>query len=237
MNAKILGLILLAAFSVGSAHAVTITGYDVSGASASGDGNWGHTYTGAITPSGAYFDYSGGSGTLADGIVPDGATNNQLFRMASIPTVTLHLSATTLVSSIEIFGGNVPNNGLPGTLAGWSVSIGNSTVALAGIPTGAAICGFGTHPCNAVVHLVGTGLESIATTTVFLSQFTSNVQGFTSFNIGEITVDGALAPPAVPELDTWLLTALGLSVIGVVARRRRAGCSAPAPVVSLRVMA
>ena len=197
---------------VGGAQAVSISSYDVTGAQLSGFGFWSHTYSGSIVGN----TYSGGSGTLNDGIIPTSEQNNQLFLMADAPTITLHLNALTTLSSIEIFGGNVGSSNLvAGTLTGWSVTIGANTVALGSTDFGPS-CFSGL--CNDRVNLVGTGLDLLATNSVTLSGFTGG--WFGSFNAGEITVDGAAAMP-VPEPETFALMLAGLGVVATMARRRR----------------
>ncbi|MDP1533773.1 MAG: PEP-CTERM sorting domain-containing protein, partial [Rubrivivax sp.] len=190
------------------AHAVTVHSYDIGNAQLSGAGGWAHTYSGLIVGN----NYSGGGGTLNDGIVPVDEFNNQLFWLPDSPTVTLHLSALSYVSAIQLLGGVLPSNSVPGTLTGWSVTIGGSTRTLTSTAYG-PVCGSGL--CNDSVSLIGTGLDVIATSSVILSSFWgSHVGGL--FNIGEATVTAS----PVPESGTYAMLLTGLAVLAFMARRR-----------------
>lgn len=200
-----------------NAQAVSISGYDITQARLSGFGGWNHFYSGTIG-SGDPTTYTGGRGTLNDGDIPTGLARNQLFLVSDMPTITLHLSSGTAIKSIELYGGNVPNNFVPGALTGWDVPIGGTTVTLASTDFGPTICRFGTLACNDSVSLLGTALEGVATSTVMLSNFQVGdpAGGWEDyFNIGEVTVS------PVPEPETYALMLAGLGVLGFAARRRR----------------
>ncbi|WP_235835123.1 PEP-CTERM sorting domain-containing protein [Piscinibacter terrae] len=196
---------------MGGAQAVTVTSYDVTGAQPSGFGGWSHSYTGSISGG----NYSGGSGSLNDGVIPTGVGGDQLFTFDTNPTITLHLDGTTKVSTINIFGGDNPYNYIPGTLTGWSVTIGGNTQAFTSTGFGAS-CTSGL--CSDAVSLAGSGLDLLATDTLTLSNFQGGWYGY--FSAGEITVNGAAAAP-VPEPETYALMLGGLGVMGLLARRRR----------------
>ena len=139
-----------------------------------------------------------------------------MFWLADNPSITLYLSGLSTVSSLDLLGGNSPGNFIPGTLTGFSVTIGGNTVAFNSVGHGAA-CLSGL--CDDLVSLAGSGLENIATTTVVLSNFQGGWPGQGQYmSISEINVNAGV----VPEPETYALMALGLAAVGVFARRRRA---------------
>ena len=102
----------------------------------------------------------------------------------------------------------------PGTLTGWSVTIGGNTQAFTSTGFGAS-CTSGL--CSDAVSLAGSGLELLSTDTLTLSNFQGGWYGY--FSAAEITVNGVAAP--VPEPETYALMLGGLGVMGLLARRRR----------------
>ena len=204
----------LALAGANTAYAVDVTSYDVAHAQASGYGGWSHTYTGSIASDGlGTQNYTGGGGTLNDGLYSTDHTNNQLFTIPSNTSITLYLSSTSNVSGISIFGGDYPANAIPGMLTGWSVTIGGVTTALASTAFGPNCSG---ALCNDSVSLLGTGLESIATNTVVLSNFQGGWADY--YNATEITVSAI----AVPEPESYAMLLAGLLLVGTVVRRRQA---------------
>lgn len=192
------------------AHAaLPIASYDIAGARISGWGSWWHGYDGQITlrddhPTLA--DYSGGGGTLNDGLVADSSFGNHLLRTADAPIITLHLAAPARIGEILILGGDYLNNAHVGALSAWSVTIGGQTQHF-------VATGFGApcqqHRCDDRVSLLGSGLEDLWTQTVVLSGFAA---GNGHFAATEIVLS------AVPEVPTAALLALGLA--GLASRRR-----------------
>jgi hypothetical protein len=209
MKAKILGLVAVGLLAGPmAAQAVTVSSYDISLSQLSGFGGWSHTYSGTITGN----VYSGGSGTLNDGIIPTGESNNHLFRLADDSVITLHLSGPTLVTQLDLLGGVLPDNFIPGTLTGATITIGGNSEVLSSLAYGVG-CLSGL--CNDRFDLVGTGLELIATSTIQISNVTGGWQGY--YNIGEIEVNGT--PAGVPEPGTLALLGLGLAGLGLSRRR------------------
>jgi len=209
-----IGAAVLAAVS--GAQAVTISTYDMTNAQPSGTGGWSFTYMGGTIVGN---NYTGGSGTLNDGIIPTDANNNELFFLADAPTITLHLAAASTISAIRLDGGNYPGNSIPGTLTGWTVTIGANTAAFTSVNTGSSVCTSG-FLCDNIVSLTGSGLDLLSTNTITLSQFTGTGGGGGWFNIGEVELNGASAP-AVPEPETYALMLAGLAAMGGVVRRRQ----------------
>lgn len=200
------------AFSLASQATPIISSYDISNAEASGFGGWSNAYSGTITATGGgLYSYTGGSGTLNDGITPTNHINNQLFTLADNSTITLHLNTLSNISELNILGGAIGNM-IPGTLTGATITIGALSVALSSTAWGAT-CSSGL--CNDKFSLAGSGLDLLATNTITLSNFTGGWSGY--YNIGEVTVAGVNA--AVPAPATFAL--LGLGLVGLTLSRRR----------------
>jgi len=217
--ALVLTTILAASASAYAQQQVRIVSYDIQETPRSGWGCWAHDYDGTIVDTGrtdssaiaCTFDgrsianYSGGSGTLNDGLVSASAVGSHLLvthdgddGLPIRPVITLHLGSTFLITSILISGGNDPGNFIPGLLTGATVEIGGTSQALPGIPSG-VLNGLGV-PVDDTFDLTGTPLTGIATDTIVLRDFTSSFFGlpFDQFSISEITVFGV---PSAAEVS------------------------------------
>jgi len=208
-----------------SAHGAGVASYDISNTLPSGAGGWSHVYDGAIAcdDNTGLCNYSGGSGTLNDGVIPTQITDNQLFYRATGPVITLRLDTLSHVNSVQIYGGNpdassapssLSGDFIPGSLTGWSVTIGGQTLALSSVAFGLD-CQSGR--CDDRVELAGTGLDRLPTDTVILSAFQGGFltqveagPGFYVFNIGEVGVDSVAV---VPEPATYALMLAGLMAV------------------------
>jgi hypothetical protein len=191
--------------SAASAETIRITSYDVQQTPISGFGGWHHTYNGTITPTGRtdwmtgfeIADYSGGGGTLNDGLIANGIdvfddhlflTRNDSAGLPIIPVITLHLDGIHTISQISLFGGDFCNS-LPGAIGGATVEIIGTSAPLATSPFGTANC-TGQQP-NDMLDLSTTPLATIPTNQIILRNFING--GGDQFPITEIEVDGSPA--------------------------------------------
>jgi PEP-CTERM motif len=213
--ARIAATLLFAGSAV--AAPVAITSYDITHTPGSGFGGWSHTYNGTIVSDGAgALNYSGGSGTLNDGVIGTDVNTNHLFQTTLNPTITLHLASLVNVGSISIFGGDNPTNTIPGLLGGLDVAVGAGSGTFAVSHFGPGTNYFG-QLSNSLVNLTGSGLDTQLVDTIVLSNFTGTAFDF-YLSITEITVDGA-AGIRVPEPGTLAL--LGAALVAASLRRRR----------------
>jgi hypothetical protein len=221
------GILVLGTSQPAMADQVTITGYDIQNANLPGSGGWSHYYLGTITMTGpdVFWDeglanYSGGTGTLANGIIESTEAQIQLFRMGAEAVITLYLDAFYTIDSVNIFGGeNEYRNAIPGEIDGMTVTINSSTQQLLGVGFGRSNAA-GT-PQNDRFTLFGTSLEGLVTDRIVLSSvFEDGCCG--AYSIAEIEIDGSLAQVApVPEPATLGLIGVGAAVIGLRQRRRQ----------------
>lgn len=213
LAAGLAGVPCLALAAPPAAAGPAIVSYDIAGARVSGWGSWQHVYDGQITlrdEDPTLADYSGGSGTLNDGIVSGSHLDNHLLRVADVPAITLHLAGPVRIAGIDILGGDYLVNSHVGSLSGWSVTIAGQTQSFAS-------AGFGAqceqHLCNDHVSLLGSGLDLLAAQTIVLSGFGASGSHFAATEI-------VLHAAPVPEAPAAVLLALGLA--GLMLRRQRA---------------
>jgi hypothetical protein len=221
-------LLLTAALAVGSiasAAPVEITSYDIEQTNRSGWGGWCHDYNGTIVNTGRTVsgnaggcnttdgnqiaNYSGGSGTLNDGVISTSISSTHLFTtrnaddgQAISPVITLHLGGTFVINSILLSGGDIGGNIIPGALNGVTVEIGGIAVTLATGPVGTPNA-IGV-PVNDLVDLTNTALAGVPTDRIVLKNFTASFfeSPFDQFSISEIEVDGvAEVPPTEVDID------------------------------------
>ena len=218
----VLGL-CLALISVATAGAapVTILSYDISATPPSGTGDWQHVYTGTMTPiGGGNLAYSGGSGTLNDGVIGTSELVTHLLQNNLSPVITLHLGGVFTINTISLFGGTF-ENAIPGFIAGVSVSVGGPATAFVTAPFGPD---FGFGQVNDMITVTGSALASVSTSTIVLSGWTGNFFDDPDlgplFSLTEIMVDGtpASSGPGVPEPS--LVIGLGLALVGFVVLAR-----------------
>jgi len=247
MRQLIAALALATAASATLAVPIAVHHYDINDAVISGHGNWNHSYSGTVTPVGGFTHnsfagtratYQGGSGTLNDGVIPNlpgnfPPTDTMLFvRNASDGTVLSPAIFLTLdflggagpwfVDRVEVWGGDLFLNAIPGAITGFSVGI-------IGPGGGAPAQGFTSTPfgpglningevVNDAVDLAGSGLENTPAWAVVLSDFEGNVGEW--FSITEIRVFGRQVPVnGVPEPPGALLVMLAVAALGLRWRR------------------
>ncbi len=208
-------------------HAAVITSYDVANARESGFGCWTHVYDddGIVANGDGTSNYSGGSGTLNDGLLGTSHLDTQLFCVSDSPSITLHLDSATNVSEIKLFSFDTLLNRIPGNLVSVDVTIGDVTVLVTANGFGPAT--LTQSNSNELLLLLDSGLTSVAAETVTLSGFQATGSWSDFFSISEITVAGNAAsgssgPSVVPEpasLAIWLWGAC--SGLGAMAVRRR----------------
>lgn len=202
-----------------NASPITITSYDIDNANLSGTGAWTHTYSGTITPtSTSIANYSGGTGTLNDGVISSSVLNTQLFNYPtdSLPAITLNFDAFYSINNLLISGGNFLGNAIPGNITSLDITINSITENFSTASTGLTL---GNRSADDFIDLSGSSLFNLSTNSILLSGFISS--GFNgiqnTFSITEINLDGKTA--SVPEPASLGLLVLGF--IGLVFSRRK----------------
>lgn len=214
---KFLLILSLMCVFILEAHAVpVITGYNVSNTRLSGFGGWSHTYSGTITPTGSTYSYTGGSGTMADGIVGTSHQNTHLFLVSDLPSITVFLDNSYLISNISLYSFE-GNNQIPGNITGFDLTIANLTET------------FATSVLNTkdeFADISSSNLSSISTNFFTLSNFTVDPNQYpTHFSISEITLNGTQDngtqdDGSIPEPATLALLGFGLAGIGFSKRKK-----------------
>jgi hypothetical protein len=194
---------------------IPVISYDISSTPPSGWGGWAHTYDGTIASTGRIADsntcggalspaeiysYSGGSGTLNDGVGE--AANIDTTHLLCLgldtagapvaPMITLHFGQQVLIERITVFGGGTIANIYPGSLVAADVTIGGTSVDLTSQPSPPDGSG---QERNDIFDLTSTPLAQIPTDRVVLSDLRAACcSGFqlTQTAIAEITVEGTV---------------------------------------------
>lgn len=240
MKTRLLLLISLAATL--AAGPIPINGYDINDAVLSGHGFWAHTYTGTITPSGIVFDnfgfggqtatYSGvGGGTLTDGVIGTTLSDTQLFVVGTAsdgtpinPVIFLTLPFAYTVDTIEIYGGDISTNFIPGAIESFDVEIFGPNGLFSDSFASLTKFGPGTNGngdfVNTRAALAGSKLDGVPAFTVVLYNFSPGL--FNWVSITEIKLDGNLYvdPNPIPEPSTIGLAAFALGA-GLALRLRK----------------
>jgi hypothetical protein len=213
---KKLALICLLCCASINASAVTIASYDIQNATTSGYGLWNHTYDGTISSLGSNTaNYSGGSGTLNDGLYQDRDNNHVFDQGLGLPVITLYLDSFATLNSISLFGWNLAGTGeintIPGTITSVDVTINGVTETISTTPFGPVIY---EVPVHDLIDLNGTLLDSVKSSEIILSNFIGDVSGY--FNITEIEIDGSSVP--LPGA-VWLLGSALLGFASIAKRK------------------
>lgn len=212
----VVGMTALLFMSGAQAAPISIIGYDVTDASLSGAGGWNHDYTGTITPTVVGADYSGGTGTMADGIISTSESNNQLFASNTpLLSITVFLDDFYTLNTIELWGGNNTGNVIPGAITAADFTIAGTSLNLPGVPFGLSGA---VQLVNDRFILSGTSVDSLVTDRFTISSV-SAPRLSDRFSITEIVVYGSTATVPVPAAF-WLFASGLLGLIGVSKRKK-----------------
>ena len=170
------------------------------------------------------YNYNGSTGTLNDGIVPNGSDNDLLVDNTLSPSFTFTLDGNYKLSEIDILS-NYLGNLIPGDLVSAVITIGGVSESVSSTNYGATTAsGWGVNE----QLLLPADLASIVTNTFTLSDPVSKGPWSDFSSYGEVVALGVPATGAVPEPATWAMLILGVAMIGMAARRRNADLIAAA---------
>jgi len=221
---KLMGSLIAAPFlawGVANAAVIDVTSYDIENTKLSGAGGWSHTYDGTITADGLTYDYTGGSGTLNDGLVGTSAADTHLFEVQNNSAITLHLGESSMINTLSLFSYGPTSNGIPGNITGLDITINGVTeyfMTTGFGPSNAASSNNGRDHSHELVDLSGSLLAGLVTDTIMLSGFTTENPYAAYYSISEVTVDGAAS---VPEPSSLALMGLGMLGFGFARRKNR----------------
>jgi tetratricopeptide (TPR) repeat protein len=198
---------------------VSVVSYDIIQTPLSGWGQWAHVYSGAIVDTGRttgpdcvagtqIANYSGGSGTINDGVTDAANTDStHLLCMGAAsdgqpvrPEITVRFAQAVFIDRIIVHGGGASFNIYPGAIDSATVRIGATQATVISVPAGTPN-DIGVLRDD-VFDLTTTSLSSIPTTEASLSDIVTSYFGvpLNQAAIAEITVEGRVA--AIPvDLD------------------------------------
>ena len=204
-----------------SVNAQTIVTYDIKNGRAKDAGHWNNNYDGTLTrghPTWDWiYDYTGGKGSLNDGVVPNGIESTQFIYSYEDPIITLHLSGLSIINEMNFYSMLYGGNASAGNLSGAKISFGEKSLYMNATNWGPKCS---NHLCNNGFSFTGTALEGIATDVITISGFQHRDSSLPLYSIGEIVLNGSFVSP-VPEPSTYGMLLAGIVVIGLQARRRR----------------
>jgi len=208
-----------------TAASVNITGYDIQDAVRDGFGWWGHYYTGTITDTGsvsviAYYEpsdpiyvgtvanYTGGGGTLNDGVFGTTTSNTQLFATQLDVEITLFFDQEYFLQDIYLYSHNSGSGaGITGNITSFDVTAGITNMSFTSLTY--------DYDNYERINLIGSGVDSIAVDNIVLSNFVNGGNEPYFYAISEIVLTGSPVP--IPGA-IWLL---GSGLIGIVGIRRK----------------
>jgi len=221
-----MGMVCLAVLyaTVGQLQAGFVTSYDIDRTQPTGYGGWSHSYNGSVASNGdGTFKYSGGSGTMNDGVIGTAYYNTQLFQTSDGSKITLYLDQSyTQIDKIRLYsfaydsGNSNSLNSIPGNITSVDVTIDGLTNTI--LTTGFGGSNNGSSTSHELL-LTSLALQNKTSGQIQLSNFQTDGRGG-DFSISEITFQ-AVATAPVPEPATIALFGIGALGIRLVARRRK----------------
>ncbi len=223
MKKSFFTVVFLAFLSMsGISKAQSIASYDIENARAQNYGLWTNKYSGLITPAktSGLFNYTGGSGTLNDGIVPNGIENTQMIIGTDNPVITLHLSEKSTIKELNFYSMLYTGNYSAGNLKSATISYGGKSVTVDAFNWGPTCSNPHAVFCNNKLDLSNTILNGVETDTIIISNFLTKSNYSPYYSIGEISLNGSLVSP-VPEPGIYGMILAGLALIYLNARKKR----------------